>query len=188
MDLVRGNEGERCALNIVLPPSIDLDQDLGRGEMGRASGQRQLCHAHTHRPERYPGTFRNESHTHTLTYLLVLTTHAHTHGPERYLGTFRTSYSYSYLSIPHHSCSYSRYLGTFLPRLYFCKCSIVFSYPCSEILMNLNLQQCSADESSSPKHNDKFRLTVVNHLHVECMAKLCEVNPSKINFSSNPTI
>ena len=58
MDLVRGNEGERCALNIVLPPSIDLDQDLGRGEMGRASGQRQLCHAHTHRPERYLGTFR----------------------------------------------------------------------------------------------------------------------------------
>ena len=157
MDLVRGNEGERCALNIVLPPSIDLDQDLGRGEMGRASGQRQLCHAHTHRPERY-------------------------------LGTFRTSYSYSYLSIVPHSCSYSRYLGTFLPRLYFCKCSIVFSYPCSEILMNLNLQQCSAHESSSPKHNDKFRLTVVNHLHVECMAKLCEVNPSKINFSTNPTI
>ena len=109
----------------------------------RVSGQRQLCHAHTHRPERY-------------------------------LGTFRTSYSYSYLSIPHHSCSYSRYLGTFLPRLYFCKCSIVFSYPCSEILMNLNLQQCRAHESSSPKHNDKFRLTVVNHLHVECMAKLCE--------------
>ena len=40
--------------------------------------------------------------------------------------------------------------------------------------MNFNLQQCSAHESSSPKHNDKFRLTVVNHLHVECMAKLCE--------------
>ena len=91
MDLVRGNEGERCALNIVLPPSIDLDQDLGRGEMGRASGQRQLCHAHTHRPERYLGTFPTESHTHTITFLLVLiTTHAHAHGPERYLGTFCT--------------------------------------------------------------------------------------------------
>ena len=152
MDLVRGNEGERCALNIVLPPSIDLDQDLGRGEMGRASGQRQLCHAHTH-------------------------------GPERYLGTFRTSYSYSYLSIVPHSCSYSRYLGTFLPPLCLGAYAQLYSDTRAQrYSWTSTCHSAVSHESSSPKYYFKFRLTVANHPHVECMAKLCGT------LFTNPTI
>ena len=126
---------EHCA-----PPIYRPGPRPGRGEMGRASGQRQLCHAHTHRPERYLETFRTESHTSTLTYLLLLiTTHAHTHGPERYLGTFPTPTHTSLLIYG----SSLRLSGDLLATLVLgCLCSIVFSYPCSETLMNLNLPQC----------------------------------------------
>ena len=120
--------------------------------MGRASGQRQLWHAHTHRPERYLGTFRT-SYSHSYSYLSIGIDYSRSYSWTRALSG---DFSYFILILLLIYCSSLMLkltlFGDLLATLVLgCLCSIVFWYPCSEIFMNLNLPQRSVSWKFKPK-------------------------------------